>query len=56
MLCYADTYVDHTITNSYIILTETGSIVVRYDCYFVEVENRQSSQLWWRVHRPPNGH
>jgi hypothetical protein len=34
MLCYADAYVDHTIKISYIILTETGSIVVRHDCYF----------------------
>jgi hypothetical protein len=34
MLCYADAYVDHTIKTSYIILTETGSIVVRHDCYF----------------------
>jgi hypothetical protein len=34
MLCYADAYVDHTIKNSYIILTETGSIVVRHDYYF----------------------
>jgi hypothetical protein len=48
---YADAYVDHTIKNSYIILTETGCIVVRHDCYFrhftpfpsllnAEVENR----------------
>jgi hypothetical protein len=59
MLCYADAYVDHSIKNSYIILTETGSIVshkitVRHDCYFrhftpfpsllnVEVENRYPS-------------
>jgi hypothetical protein len=48
--------------------TETGSIVVRHDCYFrhftpfpsllnAEVENRRrkSSQWWWHVHRPPNG-
>jgi hypothetical protein len=34
MLCYVDAYSDHTIKNSYIILTETGSIVVRNDCYF----------------------
>jgi hypothetical protein len=34
MLCYADAYVDYTIKNSYIILTETGSIVFRHDCYF----------------------
>jgi hypothetical protein len=34
MLCYANAYVDHTIKNSYIILIETGSIVVRHDCYF----------------------
>jgi hypothetical protein len=51
MLCYVDAYVDHTIKNSYIILTETVSIFVRHDCYFrhftpfpsllnVEVENR----------------
>jgi hypothetical protein len=54
MLCYADAYVDHTIKISYIILTETGSIAVRYDCYFChftpfpslvneEVENRHPS-------------
>jgi hypothetical protein len=54
MLCYADAYVDHTIKNSYIILTEAGSIVVRLDCYFrhftpfssllnAEVENRHPS-------------
>jgi hypothetical protein len=54
MICYADAYVDHTIKNSYIILTETGSIAVRHDCYFrhftpfpsllnAEVENRHPS-------------
>jgi hypothetical protein len=54
VLCYADAYVDHTIKNSYIILAETGSIVVRLDCYFrhftlftcllnAEVENRHPS-------------
>jgi hypothetical protein len=54
MLCYADAYVDHTIKNSYIILTGTGSIVVRHDYYFrhftpfpsllnAEVENRRPS-------------
>jgi hypothetical protein len=54
MLCYADAYVDRTIKNSYIILTETGSIVVKHDCYFrhftpfpsllnAEVENRHPS-------------
>jgi hypothetical protein len=34
MLYYVDAYVDHTIKNSYMILTESGAIVVRYDCYF----------------------
>jgi hypothetical protein len=54
MLCYADAYVDHTIKNSYIILTETDSIVVMHECYFcqftpfssllnAEVENRHPS-------------
>jgi hypothetical protein len=56
MLCYANANDDHTIKNSYIILTETGSIVIRHDCYFrhftpfpsllnAEVENRHPSKF-----------